>query len=65
MLASARASSRAVCLPPGNWGSSEMLEAKEYKPTMNVMDTQAMKYIKKFSLKKVANYNSWNHTTIV
>ena len=42
-----------------------MLEAKEYKPTMNVMDTQAMKYIKKFSLKKVANYNSWNHTTIV
>ena len=42
----------------------EMLEAKGYKPKVNVMDNQATKYIKSFSPKKVANYNSWNHTTI-
>ena len=30
----------------------ESLEAKRYKPKMNVMDNQATKYIKKFLIKK-------------
>jgi hypothetical protein len=34
-----------------------MLEAKGYKPKVNVTDNQAAKYIKKISPKKDASYN--------
>jgi len=43
----------------------EMLEAKGYKPKVNVMDNQATKYIKSFSPKKGAISNLWSHTTTV
>ncbi len=42
----------------------ETLEAKGYKPKMNVMDNQATKYIKKFLTKKEAIFNLWSHTII-
>ena len=40
----------------------ETLEAKWYKPKMNVMDNQATKYKKSFSPKKNAIYNLWSPT---
>ena len=42
----------------------ETLEAKGFKPKMNVMDNQATKYIKKFLTKKNVIYNLWSHTII-
>jgi hypothetical protein len=41
----------------------ENLEAKGFKPKLNVMDNQATKHIK-FSPKTSAKYSSWNHTTV-
>ncbi len=40
----------------------ETLEAKGYKPKMNVMDNKATKFIKQFLTKKTAIYRWSNHT---
>jgi hypothetical protein len=40
----------------------ESLEAKGYKPKMNVMDNQAKNSSKSFSPKRNANFRWWNHT---
>ncbi len=41
----------------------EMLEAKGYKPKVNVMDNQTTKYKKSSSPRKDAIYNSWSNIT--
>ena len=44
----------------------ELIEAKGYKPQMNVMDNQATKFIKKFLTKKgILTCRWWNHTITV
>ena len=43
----------------------ETLEAKGYKPKMNVMDNQATKFIKSFSPIRNAKCSWWNHTITV
>ena len=43
----------------------ETLEAKEYKPKVNVMDNQATKFIKNISPKRNAICKWWSHTIIV
>ena len=39
------------------------LEAKGFKPKLNVMDNQATKHINNFSPRTNASSNWWNHTT--
>jgi hypothetical protein len=39
-----------------------LLEAKGYKPKMNLMDNQATKFIKKFLTQKESTCRWWNHT---